>query len=264
MYYYIYDSFLNDNKYQKILHRIENRIVDLGINGKVSRMSMLINPEKMVKEEIKKGAKTIIVVGNDKTIDKILGAVAEESVTLGIVPVGKENEIAKILGIPEGSLACDIISQRRVAKVDLIKVNDKYCLSNIAMEIKKGKIICEDTYELSLTSKKGEVYIYNLANKNSIKKAFEITQDLKNYLNPNDGIIDILIKPSPQKKLGKFFGFSKKSKNKTSIIPIKELKISEKEVPSAICDNSTIIKAPLKIKVIPSAIQLIVSKNREF
>jgi diacylglycerol kinase family enzyme len=264
MYYYIYDSFLNDNKYQKILHRIENRIVDLGINGKISRMSMLISPEKMVREEIKKGAKTIIVVGNDKTLDRVLGAVVEENVTLGIIPVGKENSIAKILGIPEGSLACDIISQRRITKIDLIKANDKYCLSNIAMKIKKGKIICEDNYELSLTSKRGEVFIYNLANKNDIKKTFNINQDLKKYLNPNDGMIDILIKTNPKKTIRKFFGFSKKLKNTTSIIPVKELRISEKEVPSAICDNSTTIKAPLKIKVIPNAVQIIISKNREF
>jgi diacylglycerol kinase family enzyme len=264
MYYYIYDSFLNDNKYQKILHRIENRIVDLGINGKIGRMSMLISPEKMVREEIQKGAKTIVVVGNDKTIDKVLSAVAEKDVTLGIIPVGKENNIAKILGIPEGSLACDIISQRRITKIDLIKANEKYCLSNIAMEIKKGKIICEDNYELSLTSKKGKVYIYNLANKNEIKKTFEIKQNLEKYLNPNDGMIDILIKPNSKKRIRKFFGFSKKSKNDTSIIPVKELSISEKEVPSAICDNSTSIKAPLKIKVVPNAIQIIISKNREF
>lgn len=268
MYHYLYDSFLNDNKYQKILHRVENRITDLGIAGKISRMSMLINPEKMVREEIKKGVKTVIAVGNDKTLDRIISVATEEKVTVGIIPIGKNNEIAKTLGIPEGSLACDVISQRRVKKIDLMKVNDRYCLSNIAMEIKKGKIICEDKYEISLLSKRGEIYVYNLVNKNDLKKSFDFKQDIDKFFNPQDGLIDIIIKPNPKKSLNTFFGLIKRKTYKgskdISIIPIKKFKITEKETPSAICDNSTIIKAPLDIKVVPGAIDIIVSKKREF
>ena len=46
MYYYLYDTFLLDNKYQKTLHRIENRLVDLGIDGTIGRLSILMNIEK--------------------------------------------------------------------------------------------------------------------------------------------------------------------------------------------------------------------------
>lgn len=248
MYYYLYDSFLNDNKYQKILHRVENRITDLGITGKISRMSMLINPEKMVRDEIKKGVKTVIAVGNDSTLDRIISVAAEEKVTAGIIPIGKNNDIAKTLGIPEGNLACDVISQRRVKKIDLIKVNNRYCLSNIAMEIKKGKIICEDKYEINLLSKSGEIYVYNLVSKNELEKIFDFNQDISNYFNPQDGLADIIIKPNPQKSVKSFFGLIKRNADRASggisIIPIKKFKITEKETPSAICDNSTIIKAP--------------------
>lgn len=268
MYYYLYDSFLNDNKYQKIIHRVENRITDLGITGKISRMSMLINPEKMAREEIKRGVKTIIAVGNDKTLDKIISVATEEKITVGIIPIGKNNDIAKTLGIPEGSLACDIISQRRVKKIDLMKVNDRYCLSNIAIEIKKGKIIYEDKYEINLLSKRGEIYVYNLADKNELKKIFDFKQDISKYFNPQDGLIDIIIKPNPKTSVSSFFGLIKRKKDKSSenisIIPIKKFKITEKETPSAICDNSTIVKAPLDIKVIPGAIDIIVGKQRSF
>lgn len=264
MYYYIYDSFLNDNKYQKILHRIENRIVDLGINGKIIRISMLVNPEKMVSAEIEKGAKTIIVVGNDKTVSKVISSIANKNVTLGIIPIGGNNEIAKILGIPEGSLACDMISQRRVKEIDLIKVNDKYCISNISMQMKNGKIVCDGEYEVKVLTNNGELHIYNLIDKDYIKKNFEITQNLDKFFDPNDGLLDVLIKPNKSK--ASWFSMFKKNKEtgKTvSIIPLKNFRISEKDTPEAICDNGTMIKAPLNIQISPSALKVIISKNRK-
>ena len=33
MYYYIYDEFVQDQKYEKELLRIENRLADLGLSG---------------------------------------------------------------------------------------------------------------------------------------------------------------------------------------------------------------------------------------
>ena len=268
MYYYLYDSFLNDNKYQKQLHRIENRTVDLGINGKIGRVSMLISPEKLIQEEIKKGVTTIVAVGNDQTIDKIISIAAKEKITVGIIPVGKDNKIAKILGIPEGALACDILRQRRVKKIDLIKVNDRYCLSNLVMKIEKSKIICEDKYELELINKNGEIYIYNLGDKNEIEKIFDLNQDIKNYFNPNDGMLDLVIKSTKKSLVHNILKFVKKNTpqkiNDISIVPIKKVRIESKDSASAICDNSTIIKTPLNIEVVPQALNIIVGKQREF
>ncbi len=34
MHVYVYDSFLNQKKYDRILARLETRITDLGLNGK--------------------------------------------------------------------------------------------------------------------------------------------------------------------------------------------------------------------------------------
>ncbi len=268
MYYYLYDSFLNDNKYQKTLHRIENRTVDLGINGKIGRASMLISPEKLIREEIKKGAKTIVAVGNDKTIDKIISVAAEEKITVGIIPIGKKNGIAKTLGIPEGSLACDALSQRRIKKIDLMKVNDRYCLSNLTMKAQDVKIICDDKYEISLPAKNGRVYIYNLTSKKEMKKSFELTQDLDNYFNPDDGTLDLVVESTRQsliKNLFKIIGKDYSGKiSDISIIPLKKIKIKDKNLTPAICDNSTIIKTPLEIEIIPKALNIIVGKQREF
>ncbi len=268
MHYYLYDSFLNDSKYQKTLHKIENRTVDLGINGKIGRMSMLISPERLVKDEIKKGAKTIIAVGNDKTIDKVISAIAGENVTLGIIPVGKDNEISKTLGIPEGNLACDILSQRRIKKIDLMKVNNLYCLSNLSMKIKDTEVICEDNYKISLPKKRGEIYVYNLATKDNLRKSLELTIDLDNYFNPDDGVLDLVVKSTKKSIVSKILKVAgRKCSDKiddVSIIPVKKIKVADKNLTSAICDNSTVIKTPLTLEVVPNALSIIVGKERDF
>ena len=38
MHVYIYDSFLNHKKFEKIIARIETRVTDLGLNGKINRL----------------------------------------------------------------------------------------------------------------------------------------------------------------------------------------------------------------------------------
>ena len=44
MYCYLYDELIHDNKkYEKEVLRIENRLTDLGITGKTSRLALFRN-----------------------------------------------------------------------------------------------------------------------------------------------------------------------------------------------------------------------------
>lgn len=270
MYYYFYDSFLSDSKYQKILHRIENRIVDLGISGKIERASMLIDPEKLILDNIKKGVKTIIAVGNDKTVDKIINIAATEKIVVGIIPIGKKNKIAKTLGIPEGSMACDLLSQRRVQNLDLIKMNNKYYLSNLIINAKNTNVICEDKFEISLPKKQGKIYIYNLADKNEIKKIFNLSQNIDNYFNPNDGLLDLVVKPTKQNFISRALKMIiKNNSNKikdVSIIPVKKININSKnEKPIIIVsENDPVVKTSLEIEIAPQKLNIIVGRDRKF
>ena len=58
MYLYLYDSFLNNPKFGNKLAKIETRLTDLGIGGKISRLSPLKNLEELVSDEIKNGVKS--------------------------------------------------------------------------------------------------------------------------------------------------------------------------------------------------------------
>jgi len=96
MYYYIYDNYLTDKKYEKELDKIKTRLLDLEIQGKHEKLTLLKSIDELVKDEIKRGATTVVAVGNDKTFLKLVDVIAQSGVTLGLIPVGKEdNNLAK-------------------------------------------------------------------------------------------------------------------------------------------------------------------------
>ncbi len=129
MYLYLYDSFLNNKKYSNLLARVETRLTDLGVGGKIYRLSPLRNVQELMADEIRNGTKTVVVVGNDKTLNQVVNIAAQYNIVVGLIPVGPDNNIARILGIPEGEAACTVLSARIIEKIDLGKINNTYFLS---------------------------------------------------------------------------------------------------------------------------------------
>lgn len=70
---------------------------------------------------------TIIAVGGDGTINRILPFISDQ--TLGIIPCGTANLLAANLGIPDKLRpAIKVIKQNKIKKVDIIEVNSKACI----------------------------------------------------------------------------------------------------------------------------------------
>jgi len=115
MYYYIYDSFLNNKKYDKLLSQIESKVTDLEIKNRIFKMSVLKSVAELVTDAIRKGAKTIVAVGNDSTVNLILNLIADKNIILGIIPIEnfslKKNQsmIAEFLGISNPIEACEFL-----------------------------------------------------------------------------------------------------------------------------------------------------------
>lgn len=247
MYFYFFDSFLSNKKYEKILAKIEKRIIDLGIEGKFEHLNILKNFEESIKEAIQKGAKTIVAVGNDQTIAQVINAIAENDVVLGIIPIGKNNKIAHLLGIPKGELACDVISNRLIENLDLGKINHYYFLTSLTIINEEVVLECDDSYKI-IPSSSQKINVCNM--------------DWENHKisDPKDGILEALIDPV----------FSWKSFLKTkgrSLFPIRKLKVLElnKEKPSkVIADGLKVLRKPITIKIAPQQLKVIVGKERKF
>ncbi len=72
---------------------------------------------------------TIIAMGGDGTINKILPIVINTDKTLGIIPCGTANLLAAKLGIPTNiKKALNILAKENSKKIDAISINNKLCI----------------------------------------------------------------------------------------------------------------------------------------
>ena len=52
MYVYLYDNFLRQKKYDSVLKKIETKLTDYGIAGKIIRLQNFTNAERVINDEI--------------------------------------------------------------------------------------------------------------------------------------------------------------------------------------------------------------------
>jgi diacylglycerol kinase family enzyme len=244
MHVYIYDDYLNKSKYNKAINRTEIRLTDLGLNGKIIRLGGIKNIKGTIQNEIKLGAKTIIAVGNNQTVNKIIGAIIDTDVyggfqkktLLGLIPIGADNSIAASFGIKNEEEACNILLARRIEKIDLGLVNNHYFLNQAIIQ-SLGTILEVDDYSLEITER-GEAKIINLLSdpKEKIKS------------NPHDGLLEVLVRT--------------RRKDQT-LLTVKKIKITNPEN-KLIIDGVLEINTPAEITVMRDKVNVIVGKDRLF
>jgi diacylglycerol kinase family enzyme len=252
MHLYLYDQFLNGKGHSNLLARIETRLTDLGIGGKIFRLSPLRNLTELISDEIKNGATTVVAVGNDKTVAQIINVAAKHDVPLGIIPVGSENKIAGALGIPSANEACNILASRIIEKMDLGKANDTYFISSLKVSAGRLTIECENQFQITPQSQ-DQVCICNL------KPLFSAAGG-RNF-DPQDGMLEIYIQPLVS---GMWNFFNRSVSLKDSIIPFKKIEIRSKDSVSVVTDGQRILKPPVQVSIAPKKLRVIVGKNRIF
>jgi diacylglycerol kinase (ATP) len=79
----------------------------------------------MAQQAARDGAEIIIAAGGDGTLHAIANGVLNTNSTLGILPMGTMNNIARSLNIPEDiKQACAIIAAGETSQIDVGKIND--------------------------------------------------------------------------------------------------------------------------------------------
>lgn len=234
MYAYIYDEFTNQSKYNKILHKIEKRLTDLGINGKTARLGVSKKLETAVLDQIRGGAKTIVAIGDNQTVCRVLNVLAgsenHHSLTMGIIPIDdKDNYLSNLMGIKNMEEACNILLARRVEKFKLAKINKNYFL--FKLDIQNPKTILE------------------------INQSYAI----KNYEQAD--IVVTNIPHDPEKGKKERLKLLMKTKANESFFPLEELLIINEDA-GLIADNSLPLESPARIKPCEKELKIIIGKNR--
>ncbi len=243
-YAYIVDAFANDPKYRTDIIRVESRLAGLGLQGRWERMTILKNIQDATEEAIKRGAGTIVVVGNDQTITKVLPSIIDHNVALGLIPLGPDQTIAQAFGVPTGAAACDCLSRRIIQKVDVGQANKHYFLLQLAAPAPTA-ITCDGTYTVTSLDPAGQLFITNLRT------------DTGGH--PNDGRLELVVQPGPSG------GWGRRRSGASSIFPITEAKIQSRgEQGTMLLDGQTVVKAPLTVSVLAKKLSVIVGPNRKF
>lgn len=254
MHIYIYDSFVNQKKYDATAARIETRITDLGLNGKIVRLGLMNSIDEVIRNEMKKGAKTIIVVGNNDIFNKAINAIARTTqeitlarrVPLGFIPVGKHNNgIAASFGIGHEESACNIISARRIKKFDLGLANDYYFLTEASIPTAGTSLEIDQNYILQI-QEPGTIKIINFAINTKLPENISSSAQ--------DGSLDLYIEKHKDRK------FFSRNQDSQTIIPFKFITILNQNRPVTL-DQNTHLTTPVNIQIAKQKIEIIVGKN---
>lgn len=234
MYVYIYDEFLGSGKYDKLVYTVEKRLTDLGLNGKIIRLGITKNLKSAIDDEIRQGAKTIVAVGNDRTVAQVINVIANNQsdekyrVCLGIVPIEeKGSHLARFFGIKNINNACEILLGRRLETFNLAAINNGFFIFQAEAEL-LGAILEIDKNFIVRPIKPATLEINNI--------------------------------PEPEKDKT-LLSLKIKEGNTESHFSFRELLLVNKDLP-VVTDSCLEIKTPAKISLSDEKIRIIVGKER--
>lgn len=238
MYVYIYDEFTNQAKYKKLLYKIERRLTDLNLNGETIRLGALKDLKTAIDSKTKRGAKTIVAVGDGQTVNRVTNIIVDKSreknyLTLGIISLDeKTNFVANSLGIKNIEDACDILLARRVETFKLAQINQGYFLFKVNINGSNTVLEIDRDYAIKNT---------DLANIEIIS-----TLNLKDLGDHEEKKLKLTIR----------------NKDGQSTFPFNELLVVNRDIP-VIIDASFVIDGPARIKPSQEEIKIIVGKERQ-
>lgn len=190
-YAYIYDDFLTDPRYGDAVAALETRLATMGLAGQIGRLTLFRSAKELVEGMVNQGAKTIVLVGNDHTLNKVMWFLPDLPVVLGYIPLAEPSNVASLLGLPPGLAACDTLGARLIQTLDVGKLGDRYFLTEAAFERTRAKLLMDGEFSLSLPTG-GDIMLRNLgsASKSGLAQS-----------NARDGLLEAVLVPHKEQPL---------------------------------------------------------------
>ena len=218
------------------------------------RLNNFIDPKQIIDDEIRRGAKTVVIVGNDATFGHVLSRAATCDCTFGFLPVGPNNTIGEVLGIPEGLEACDVLSKRRKERLDVGWMNNRYFVSQLHVLPARLKVVYDERFAVT-ANEKMEVVVCNL-------QPFYWKKEKKDKANqvvhPQDGKLEAFLRPLTKQG---WWGYKYED---PSIFPFEEMEIISDSPFTVEADGKASKEIKVKIKLAHGKIDMVVGRNRKF
>lgn len=242
---YIYDEFLADRKFERMVSELETHLSTLDLQGPIVRLSPLRGTADAIQSLVRDGIKTIVVVGDDRTFDRVLPFLPQYQLPIGFIPLRTPAQIAERFFIPIGIQACSVLAARHIDAIDLAMANTTYFLMRLLILQTKATISIPGQYRIH----------------SSVGADIEI---LNAVTNPKDGLLDIRFRPM---EMVKSSWLSRRPPMAETKLLLPEVLV-ESLVPQEIqIDSHRIQLASFRVQAVPEALRLItgrqgIAKNR--
>ena len=257
MFTYVYDNFVTDRRHERMLSRVETRLTDLGISGRIERLTMFKDIREVVEDAVDRGCETIVAVGNDATVARLIDVIGDFDAAFGLIPIGDgPHRVADMLGIPADVEACNILSRRVVQTIDLGRINDHYFLTSVDIPRTRATMTCNSKYDV-IPTEDTEVRICNLAH---VLAAEEGEGPVSV---PRDGFLETVIRPAPRNFFSKLFR-RPEEESKPTIVPVRTITLRHHSPFTVIRDGLKLSSNSLKIEILPKKLKVVTGKERKF
>lgn len=250
LYAYLYDDFLSDRSFEKTLANIETRTSVLGIQGRIARLAIFRSAKELVEGLVREGAETIVIVGNDNTLQKTMWFLPDLPVTVGYIPITEPSRIAGMLGIPVGEAACEILAARRIDLLDVGKLCDRYFLTECIIESTRARVDIGGHFRIS-PQRLGNIIIRNLG------------APANGQANALDGWLELVIQPVSMEKKKSWYSFAGQSEEAPETrLRLQEGTVISDEPITVRVDGQQLNGFTFSFGIIPKRLKCITSRNR--
>ena len=123
--------------------KVKDTLGDLGIAGETVFPSPARTIEELASLGILKGYSTIVAVGSEKIVNKIVTALinqkSNKDTVLGVIPEDYTSKIAKRIGVSDYKEACQALKYRKLETVDACCIEpNKYFMTEAVIDSVKG------------------------------------------------------------------------------------------------------------------------------
>ena len=142
MYYYIIEP--SRGKFIKRNEKIKDILGSLGIAGETVSPNSARTIEELTHIGIAKGYSTIVAVGSESLVNKVITVLTTEHIAkdtvLGIIPNDFNSELASIIGAKDLESACNILKLRKLEALNLCLIEpNKYFATTASIESNRNK-----------------------------------------------------------------------------------------------------------------------------
>lgn len=280
---------------ESILPIINTSMKEVGIKWEASITHKAGDATQLAKAAVKEGIDALAVYGGDGTLTEAISGMIGSEIPLLILPGGSANVMATELGIPKGlKEACMLLGhgQLETKLIDVGQFDKRYFIAGISLgfesDVVKGanrqtknkigifayllsaaaalKITKKAAYHLKIDGQNHKVrgltcIIANTGNLGFSNISFD------KHIDVSDGLLDVVIVRKANLSLLKLIVITLFKRERPDNLELvkhwqgKDISVSASPKQTVQCDGEILEKMPLHIKVIPSAIKVLVPKK---